>query len=237
MNQGNITIAIVDDEKMFRVLTRKKLEEVMQKVPFSFTVQEYNSGIEFLKEKKSFDIVFMDIAMPEMSGLEAAEKYREYNSNGILIFLTAYDEYIKEGYKVNAFRYVGKQDKPQDFFEALKSAIDCLQSRHKIRFQLINSGEVFVSPEDVVYFEAQTRSSLMHMKNDEILPIRNKISDLTMLLEHSGFYLVHRAYLVNLKYARSCVAGEVIFSNLDKVPISQRKCQEFKKILSDYNQM
>ncbi|MBQ8528071.1 MAG: response regulator transcription factor [Lachnospiraceae bacterium] len=234
-DQGNITIAIVDDETMFRVLTRKKLEEVMKRLPFSFVIEEYNSGRQFIEEKVSYDIVFMDIAMPELSGLETAEKYREYSPNGILIFLTAYEEYMKEGYKVNAFRYLGKQDDPQDFFEAVKSAMLFLQTKQKMRFQLLNSGEVFVALEDILYLESQTRSCLIHMKNQEILPVRNKISELTELLERRGFYLVHRAFLVNMAHARSCVAGEVIFSNLEKVPISERRTQEFKKILKDFH--
>lgn len=237
MDQRSITIAIVDDETMFRVLTRKKLEEVMKKIPFSFEIYEYNCGAAFLKDRTVFDIVFMDIAMPELSGLETAEKYREYSPNGILIFLTAYEEYMKEGYKVNAFRYLGKQDDPQDFFEAVKSAVLLLQTKEKMKLQLVNGGDIFVALEDIVYMEAQARSVLMHTKDKEILPIRSKISDLTEILEKKGFYLVHRAYLVNMRYARSCVANEVVFSTLETVPISERRCHDFKKILSDFHSM
>ncbi len=235
MNQTDITVAIVDDETMFRVLTRKKLEDVMRRIPFLFTIREYSSGVQFLKDREVFDIVFMDIAMPEMSGLETAEKYREYCPNGILIFLTAYDEYMKAGYKVNAFRYLGKQDGAGDFFEAVKSAVLLIQTKQKMQFQLVNSGNIFVSLDDIVYIEAQARSVMMHIKSGEILPIRSKISDLTEILEKKGFYLVHRAYLVNMRYARSCVANEVVFTTLETVPISERRCQEFKKVLSDFH--
>ena len=237
MTQENITIAIVDDETMFRVLTRKKLEEVMKKIPFSFDMHEYNSGFAFLESEKSFDIVFMDIAMPEMSGLETAEKYRQYSPNGILIFLTAYEEYMKEGYKVNAFRYLEKQDNPQEFFEAIKSAMLLLQAKEKMKLQLVNGGEIFVSLDDIVYMEAQARTVLMHMKDKEILPIRSKISELTELLEKKGFYLVHRAYLVNMRYARSCIGNEVVLSTLETIPISERRCHEFKLVLSDFHSM
>lgn len=237
MTQENITIAIVDDETIFRVLTRKKLEAVMKKIPFSFEMHEYSCGSAFLKDESVYDIVFMDIAMPEMSGLETAEKYRKHCPNGILIFLTAYEEYMKEGYKVNAFRYLGKQDDPQEFFEAIKSAVLLLQAREKMKLQLVSGGDIFVALEDIVYMEAQARSVLMHMKNKEILPVRSKISDLTEILEKKGFYLVHRAYMVNMRYARSCVANEVIFSTLETVPISERRCPDFKKALSEFHSM
>ncbi len=235
MDQTNITIAIVDDETMFRVLTRKKLEEVMKKIPFSFKIKEYKSGAEFLEGKPSYDIVFMDIAMPEMSGLETAEKYRDYCPEGILIFLTAYDEYMKAGYKVNAFRYIGKQDDPQEFSEAVKSAVLALQEKEKMKLQLVNGGDIFVALDDIVYIEAQARSVLLHTKDGEILPIRSKISDLTELLETKGFYLIHRAYLVNMRYARSCVANEVVLSTLETIPISERRCHEFKVALSEFH--
>ena len=132
MEKNSYTIAIVDDETMFRVLTKKKIAEVMKKLPFTFYVYEYKSAAGFLKQKKVFDIVFMDIAMPKMSGIETAAKYREYCPDGILIFLTAYDDYMKDGYKVNAFRYIGKQDEPQEFFEAVKSALQQLQEKEQL---------------------------------------------------------------------------------------------------------
>lgn len=235
MSGSIITIAVVDDETIFRVLTRKKLEEVMSKLPFSFEIAEFSSGKQFLDAQKEFDIVFMDIAMPEVSGLEAAQQYRERCPKGLLIFLTAYEEYMKEGYKVNAFRYLGKQDPPEEFFEAVKSAVLLLQTEQKLKLQLLSGGEIFLALDDIVYMEAQARTVLLHTRDKEILPIRSKISDLTELLEKKGFYLVHRAYLVNMRYARSCVANEVVLSTLETVPISERRCAEFKAALSEFH--
>ena len=235
MKKNDITIAIVDDETIFRILTRKKLEEVMTKLPFAFRIEEFSSGKQFLETAKEFDIVFMDIAMPEMSGLETSQQYRERSPKGILIFLTAYEEYIKEGYKVNAFRFLGKQDPPEEFFEAVKSAVLLLQTEQKMKFQLVNGGDIFLALEDIVYMEAQARSVMIHTKKKEILPIRSKISDLTEILEKKGFYLVHRAYLVNMRYARSCVANEVVFSTMETVPVSERRCADFRKKLSEFH--
>lgn len=233
MNQGNITIAIVEDETIFQVLVRKNLEEVTQNTPFSFTILEYSSGVEFLKEEKVFDIVFMDIEMPGLSGLETAEKYREYCPGGILIFLTAFEEYIKQGYKVNAFRYLGKHDGIEEFSEAVKSALSVLQEKKKVKLQLVNGGEIYLSLEDIVYVEAQVRLVMVHTKT-EILPVRSKISDLTEQLEKKGFYLVHRAYLVNMKYVRSYSANEVMLSTMESIPLSERRYAHFKEKLSDF---
>lgn len=228
MSQGNITIAVVDDETIFRVLVRKNLEEITKRSPYIFSIQEYSSGVDFLKEGKKFDVVFMDIEMPRMSGLETAEKYREYCPNGILIFLTAFEEYMKQGYKVNAFRYVGKHDTKEEFFEAMRSALLVLQEKEKMRLQLVNGGEVYLSLGDIVYIEAQARQVVVHMKT-EILPVRSKISDLTEKLEKKGFYLVHRAYLINMKYVRSCSPNGVILSTMDNIPVSERRYADFKE--------
>jgi len=235
MGQEQITIAIVDDETIFRVLTKKKLEEAMSKLPFAFVMEEFTSGKQFLEGRKEYDIVFMDIAMPELSGIETAQKYREFCPKGILIFLTAYEGFMKEGYKVNAFRYIEKQDDPKEFFEAVRSAVLLLQKEEKLHLQLVNGGDIFLALEDVVYIEAQTRNVMLHTKDKEILPIRSKISDLTAQLDHKGFYLVHRAFLVNMRYARSCMANEVMLSTLESVPVSERRCPEFKKKLSEFH--
>lgn len=235
MEKKSFTIAIVDDETMFRVLTKKKLAEVMKKLPFTFYVQEYKSGAAFIKQKKVFDIVFMDIAMPKMSGIEVAAKYREYCPEGILIFLTAYDDYMKDGYKVNAFRYIGKQDEPQEFFEAVKSAVLQLQEKEQIKLQVVSGGEIFVSLNDIVYVEAQTRSVLLHTKDGEVFPVRYKISDLTQLLEAKGFFLTHRLYLVNLRYAKSCGRKEVVLHTTETIPISEKRRHEFKVALKEFH--
>lgn len=235
MEKKSYTIAIVDDETMFRVLTKKKLAEVMKKLPFTFYVQEYKSGAAFLAKKKVFDIVFMDIAMPKMSGIEAAAKYREYCPEGILIFLTAYDDYMKDGYKVNAFRYIGKQDEPKEFFEAVKSAVLQLQEKEQLKLQVVSGGEIFVALNDIVYVEAQTRSVLVHTKDGEILPVRQKISDLTQLLEEKGFFLIHRLYLVNLRYAKSCDKKEVVLYTAETIPISEKRRHEFKVALKEFH--
>lgn len=230
MNRSNITIAIVEDETIFRVLVKKNLEEIIRNVPLSFTLKEYSSGVDFLQEGRTFDIVFMDIEMPDMSGLETAEKYREYCSGGILIFLTAYEEYIKQGYKVNAFRYLGKHDDMEDFSEAVMSALLILQEKRKVRMQLVNGGEIYLSLEDIVYVEAQARLIMVHTKS-EILPVRGKISELTDELESQGFYLIHRSYLVNMKYVRSCIANEVMLSTMESIPLSERRYNQFKTSL------
>jgi DNA-binding LytR/AlgR family response regulator len=234
MNQENITIAIVDDETIFRVLTRNKLEEVTQKIPFSFTIREFPSGEDFLETKESFDIVFMDIAMPELSGIETAERYRKYCPNGILIFLTAFEDYMKEGYKVHAFRYLGKQDSQEDFAEAVRSAMLILQEKQKLRLSLINGGEIYLALEDIVYIEAQARSVIVHTR-DDFLPVRGKISELTEMLEKRGFYLTHRAFLVNMQYVRSCVINEVMLSTMETIPLSERRYGDFKKQLHNFN--
>lgn len=235
MEKKNFTIAIVDDETMFRVLTKKKLAEVVKKIPFTFCVQEYKSGEAFLNQKKVFDIVFMDIAMPKMSGIEVAAEYRRYCPEGILIFLTAYDDYMKDGYKVNAFRYIGKQDEPQEFFEAVRSAVLQLQEKEQLKLQLVSGEDIFVALDDIVYVEAQARSVLLHTKGGEVLPARHKISDLTELLEAKGFYLIHRLYLVNIRYAKSCGRKDVVLYTTETIPISEKRRHEFKVALKEFH--
>ncbi len=234
MNQGNITIAIVDDDKMFRVLVKKKLEDVRKRLPFSFSIKLFVSGRQFLKQKEEFDIVFMDIAMPEMSGLETAEQYRKYCPDGILIFFTAYEDYLKEGYKVNAFRYIGKQDNTQVFYEAVKSAVFLIQKRQKIQLQLMSGGETYVALDEILYIESESRYVTVHTVDRKEYFVRSKISELTDRLEKKGFYLVHRAYLVNMKYILACKCGRVEMITSVKVPISERRSMDFKMQLKEF---
>lgn len=150
----NVTIAIVDDELYMRKRIVNLLNQVLCNLTYSAEIQEFSGSNEFLKEKRRFDIIFMDIKMPDGDGFKTAEIYRSYGKEDILIFLTNYDELCKEGYKVSAFRFIGKQDGINEISEAIISAFKIINSREKIKFCLDTGREIYLSVNEICYIEA-----------------------------------------------------------------------------------
>ncbi|MCI5936760.1 MAG: response regulator [Eubacterium sp.] len=101
-----IQVAIVDDEKIWREEIEKTIKD---RFPTShLTVTVFTSGEELLRDERKFDVVLMDIELQGMDGFSALSEYRRENGQAIFIILTTHVELSREGYKVEAFRYVDK---------------------------------------------------------------------------------------------------------------------------------
>lgn len=228
-----ITIAVVEDEIIIRKNIIQKLKHVLNNFAFSSEIIEFPNGDVFLKEKKRYDIIFLDIQMPIINGFKTAEIYRLYGKEDIIIFLTNYERLSKEGYKVNAFRFLGKQDGEEVFHEAVSSALNLINSRRNLKFHQDTGQEVYLSLNDIFYIEACGRYVLVYTDN-RVFKVKEKISDISSLLHGKGFYLVHRAYLVNMSFIVSCHKRIIEMRNGDKIYASEKRYAEFKKCLFEY---
>ena len=107
-----INIAICDDEQKYLIRMQELIQSIMQKQQ----IEEYElalfSSAKELKEKiaegKEYQVIFLDINMPQMSGLELAQEIREYDKDVILLFMTAFLDYAIEGYRLNVLRFLLK---------------------------------------------------------------------------------------------------------------------------------
>ena len=113
-------IAVVDNEKLWRqnidTFVRKWYEDK------ELSLDIFESGDEFLKMKTKYDIVVLDVEMPEKDGFETAQEYRKLFPEAIIILLTIHLEMSRKGYVVNAFRYVDKTNMQYELEEAVISA-------------------------------------------------------------------------------------------------------------------
>ena len=119
-----IYIAICDDEEIPIRYIKNKLEQELQKMEVtSYQLDIYYSGVDLLKNKKTYDILLLDIEMPEMDGFSVAKGMNQLKKKPLIIFLTSHREFMSKGYHVKAFRYLLKPISDQEFQEAIFSAI------------------------------------------------------------------------------------------------------------------
>lgn len=106
-----LQIAICDDECYYRVKIQRLLENYLKSHQLIYNICFFTSGEEFLSQSKNsvkYDIVFMDISMEDLNGIETAMRMRAFHSETFLVFVTAFMDYALEGYKANAIRYIMK---------------------------------------------------------------------------------------------------------------------------------
>jgi DNA-binding LytR/AlgR family response regulator len=140
-------IAICDDEQ---VMMEHICELVKQYRP-DYMVKLYGCGEALLEDAQLYDLIFLDIEMPSINGMEVAENLRKMKYSGEIIFLTGYMEYIQEAFKVRAFRYLQKPIVERQLEEALCSAEEQIRKRY---LYLDTGHKKSVKLQDIIYIEA-----------------------------------------------------------------------------------
>lgn len=222
-------VIICDDEKQICDLMRGKLISYSVNNDLDLYVEVFPSG-EALLEKfpEDADIIFLDIEMSGKNGMETAEEIRKKNSQVHIVFLTVYEEYVFESFKVGAFRYLLKPLKDEEFLEtmdALKERIDSPDNYLMLRFHK----EYFrILYEDILYIEVVDHKVWIHCEKDTY-QWRGTLEKLREELDGKGFYQIHRSYLIHVKKIRKYNSQKVWFANGMEVPISKNRLNGFKE--------
>ena len=113
-----LRLAICDDEENFLFLEKQYIQKYMEQQKFQCHIDTFLSGVDFLqscKDGRNYDIIFLDVNMVKLDGIETARRVREQGSQAYIVFVTAFITYAMEGYKVDAVRYLLKDG---DFLES-----------------------------------------------------------------------------------------------------------------------
>ena len=213
-------ICICDDEKNLRKSLRTTVETELQLAGVSYEINESGSGEDLLGSLDSSepDILFLDIEMPGLSGMETAHKLREKCTRTVIIFVTAYPDYVFQGYEVRAFHYILKP-----YREVLRMALDeteRLADRHFLIEQKNRSLKIPLK--NIRYFKSDRKKiSAVTLNGTE--EFYGKLSDIENdLPDH--FIRIHNRYLANLLQITdlcpaSCICGG------EELPVS-RACRQ-----------
>lgn len=218
-------IAIVDDEKKWIEQAVKNVKDYYSDIPI--IIDTYNLGNDFLEREEMYDIVLMDIEMPEKDGFETISEYRLINDNCVAIILTTHTELSNKGYLVNAFRYVDKTNMEIELKEALHSAEKILESNNTVDLYALKLGNIKLVIKDILFIETNKRNILVHTNDNEYV-CSNSFSDLEEELGKYGFYRSHRSFLVNLDKVKKFDRKWIYFAGDKKAFLGSRKYTEMK---------
>jgi two-component system LytT family response regulator len=243
---------IIDDEARARNVLETVLVKFLPEISSVSTANDLMTGVDMIK-RESPDIVFLDIEMPQYSGLEILEHLPEPVSFQ-LIFTTAYQQYALEALKLAAIDYLLKpidleelkvavkkaannleQSKVANQFKELKKAIKSLSS-HKIALEI--PGEIiFVSHDDILYLEADGMYTYVYLSNNKKEVICKPLTYFEEQLKMNHlFFRCHRSFIINTHYLEKLIKKDgdyLLMQNKKAIPISRNKKQEFLKVIKE----
>ena len=227
-----ISIAIVDDEKVIR----EQIKDLIEKKQIESVIDIYSSGEELLMVEKCYDIVFLDIQMDGMNGIDAARALRQRTEDTVLVFITGIKEYVFDAFDVAAFHYLIKPIEGMKFSSVYERAVLEVKKKKKYSmgqlFVKTKSRNVTLEQSDILYIESRAKKVEIHTRS-EIIDAYARIGELEKQIMQN-FYRCHRGYLVNMAFISEYSSDSITLNNGETIILTKEKYGEFVKVYMRY---
>ncbi len=227
-------IAIVEDESDFREQMKNYLKYFEEENHVSFKLSEFEDGADILRNyQKEYDVILLDIEMPKVNGMEAAEKIREMDEDVVLMFITNMAQYAIRGYSVGALDFVMKPITYYTFSMKMKRALKRVAKKEqKLIILNLTDGIRALEIKQIYYVEVQNRMLHYHTDEGEIV-VRGTLQSVEEVLKPYPFAKCNHWYIVNLMHVKE-VNKNMAVVGPHQVEISRRNKAAFLKALTEY---
>lgn len=236
-------IAVCDDEKVAAEYIGGVLEAYFKDKPLECSVELYNSGEAMMTlqdEILTYDVVFLDVDMPDADGFEVAGWIRMFSDKIIIAFITAMISYSLKGYNYNAIRYIPKNTNQleqsiyecmdavlyrMNYFDADRKVFVCNQQKKEI---ILNNVMYIESSAHKVKFHIVGKEMNNYIINDKLNNIEKELGD------YNYFIRVHQSYIVNMMYVRKISSYHILLDNGVDIGVLKARYKEVKKAILEF---
>lgn len=236
----NVNAILIDDERKALAILKNSIQRVAPDINILAQTQSPEEGLELIKDLKP-NLVFLDIAMPKISGFDLLKRIPEPSFE--IIFVTAFDKYAIDAIQHCAIGYLVKPFDNDDLTLAINNALKNIRNKTALKKNTVlvenlstdifqkkkivistHQGMEFVEIKDIIYCEGVDGYTNFYFTNGKTLLSSNRIGVFYKMLENKAFYLIHRSYLINLDHMnRYLNEGYVEMNNNKKLPVSRNR--------------
>ena len=231
-----INIAIIEDEREDFEYLAEGVQKYSESSGEPVAIRRYESALKFLDEYKfDFDIIFMDIELPDINGVLASEKLRSKDNNVALVFVTNLAHLAIKGYAVSAADFIVK---PVNYYK-LSALLEKLVKNiklHRDNYIMISTanGMERISLSEVLYVEAEAHRITFHLMQREVT-YSGTLTACERLLPQQNFVRCYQSFIVNIQYVEACSGAELRLKDGTVIPVSRsKKKQVMQKLLEHY---
>ncbi len=229
-----IRIAICDDEKYMSDQIQELACAFFGRRNREIAIRRFSCGQELLEYDGQIDILFLDIQMKGMDGMETAKRLRAGKFRGFLIFITVLQEMVFQSFEVQAYDYLVKPIEEARFEKTMERLLAsmCSASGSSLLVQKGYESRI-IQKEDIVFCEIIDRKIYLNLASGEVVDYYERIENLETKLD-SRFFRCHRSFLINLGHLRGYKNGTAYMDNGREIPVSRLRGKEFSSVILEY---
>ncbi|HIV63564.1 MAG TPA: LytTR family DNA-binding domain-containing protein [Firmicutes bacterium] len=228
----SIRVAICDDEENIVDIMLSAVRAAFAKRGVSVEIETFTSAEPLWRSMKLriFDLLFLDIEMPKIDGIEFGERLRRNNDRTEIVYVSAREDRVFDAFKVRPFDFIRKSNFLGDLSKVINNYLAMLESRKGGTVTVLSkSGIMNVPLSDVKYFEGYGKTQLIHLAGKkETINVNRSMEKLEEDLGPKGFIRIHKGILVNYRFISRILVSDVELTDGEVLPLSRRKVTAIK---------
>ncbi|MCL2071954.1 MAG: LytTR family DNA-binding domain-containing protein [Oscillospiraceae bacterium] len=224
-----IRIAVCDDHESEVAIVSQNVRTILKKMNIRHDIKAFTDANALLCDNResAFDVVFLDLDMPQISGMDAASKINEHNSSTEIVFVTNHDELVYKAFRFKALGFIRKKHLETEIAEIIKILLEHIMRKRKYII-IRNSGvDKKININDIIYMKSDTHYIDIYTSTGKEV-LRRSLNDIEEEYSSYGFIRIHVRYLVNYRYIYSIEKNTIILNDRKQLPLSRSKIKDVK---------
>lgn len=234
-----ILIAICDDEPYFVEDIYKLIYACGNEYEFEFVIDTYVDIEKLLEQielkEKEYDILFLDVEMPKMTGLDATRRLRQNGYDGVVCFVTSHQQYALESYQLDGEGYIVKPARYEDVKRVFRRALVQIAYSHNAQEAAkkhlevnMQKGKMMIQMERILYVEKRRNQCVIHLDDGEVVCYET-LKNIFQRLNQSKFCYTHQGFIVNFDKVKEVSQDAILLGEGKDIPVSRKYYKELRE--------